>query len=1386
MKKILIFLFFATSILELKAQDNMYFPADGGAIDVTKAPYFADNTGATDVTAKIQMALDSSGGKNLIYLPNGTYLVSNTIRWPGKQSRDVLQGQSTTGTIIKLANNAPGYGDPALTKAVIWTGKAPAQRFHNHIRNLTVNTGTGNPGATGIQFMSNNQGGMEKVTIISGDGTGLYGLDLGYSDEQGPCLIKGIKVVGFQTGIRTKYGVDGVVMCNIILQNQTVYGLLNDGQCLSVENLQFTGSVPGLVNRSSGVLAIINSTFTGTGNASAIAAISNIKGMFARNITTTGFLKAIENSGAGTGKVTSATNITEFVSHEVLGLFTSPKQSLNLPILQTPEIPLAPLTDWVSVRSFAPRDTILDGNVVENWTPAIQKAIDSGKSTVYFPEGFTYQFFGTVYVRGNVKRIIGLESEVREYGIHNGTLEIVNGTSPEVIIEKFDSHYAQWKVIHKSNRVLVLKNIWMDRLTVEAGAGDVFLEDARIDRIGLAAGEKLYARQLNMESSDNPHEFLNSGTTWILGVKTENDQVVVNTKSGGKTEIIGGFIYANKAGDPNKVMFVNDEGSSFSGTVGEYVIRNQPFNPVQETREGVTKTLKFGQAYSRSGASMLPLYTGYRPAATANPAAPTGLNGTTPRYDQAKLTWTDNSTTEDAFVIQRKTGTAGTYVTIGVANANIVSYNDSTLTAATTYIYRIKSVNAFGSSAYSAEKTLTTPGFPAPPSAPSNLTAVLNATIKSQVTLSWNDNSNFENGFYIEKRKQGVGSFVQIAIVPANTVSFIDYGLDAGTTYEYRARSWFETVASPYSGTATATGGTAREEAIYWQLNDYSGIVAADGSGRGRTGDLFKGVNFDANSAEGVVQKSLDLDGIDDYIRHNNPTITDYPFTMSVWMKTDKPADQTVAYLGSGTSNDFFHSICLAADGKGRIVSRDGAYRTLTGTKIINDDNWHLLTGVFESPISRKLYVDGVLEGTQTTSVPFNAPNMTRFTVGRNDRITPYQIFRGNVDDVKLIPRALTATEIATLAQANIQVTGISVSPASANIVVTQKVQLVATITPSNATNKIVKWTSSDSFIATVSSSGLVTGVTPGTVVITGTTQNGNKIDNTTITVSDGIISDPVDIALYTFNTASTASSDVIASIQAGNFTDGPGIVGGTAFVSNTRGVNHKVTPILVADALTNQDYFTFTVTPNAGRTMNFIALSIIARRGAQSPSKMRVYSSVDNYTSFFDISVAASAPNAEFIWNLTAPIFQGLSSAVTFRIYTFGATGTDQYSRLLIDNVRLNATVTGGLEAQSVSNKSERVSSDAKENNDKSPDESGVTLYPNPVAREFTILLPSPLEGPGSLTMYSLDGRQQLYSDLAEGNSKFNFNIEHLKTGVYIINVYDGKVRSALKIIKE
>jgi uncharacterized protein YjdB len=84
----------------------------------------------------------------------------------------------------------------------------------------------------------------------------------------------------------------------------------------------------------------------------------------------------------------------------------------------------------------------------------------------------------------------------------------------------------------------------------------------------------------------------------------------------------------------------------------------------------------------------------------------------------------------------------------------------------------------------------------------------------------------------------------------------------------------------------------------------------------------------------------------------------------------------------------------------------------------------------------------------------------------------------------------------------NIVSTGLTVSPTTLNLTVSQTGQITATVTPPSATNKTVTWTSSNETVATVNN-GLVTALSTGTSTITATTADGSNISaSTAVTVT--------------------------------------------------------------------------------------------------------------------------------------------------------------------------------------------------------------------------------------------------------------------------------------------
>jgi len=584
--------------------ESIVFPADACVVDVTRPPYNARGDGVADDTAAIQQALyDYPAQNRIIYLPNGTYLVSDTLRWGPKEVRGggqgnawkltILQGQSRDGTVIRLKDRCPAFQTPTMVKgrprgkAVVWTGGPVAQRFRNAVRNLTIHTGTGNPAAIGLQFTASNQGCVHRIRIRSGDGKGLRGLDLGYAGDQGPGRVRDVVVDGFDYGVYSS-PLNPYPLEHILVRNQNVCGLRSAANVTVVRGLTSVNRVPAVHNgpKSWHMLVLVDARLTG-GDPAHPAVLNEGKGqMFVRNVEAEGYKATIGGATSVEGRV------EELAAHGVTTLFPSAPRSLGLPVKETPAVPWGdPAKHWASPMKFG---AVGDGKADD--TEAIQKAIDSGARTVYLPAGRKFRAPGDLYLRGRLERLIGCESTLWDARLH-----FVDGEAPVAIVERLQCGWRPHTthVFHESARTLVVRDV-TSAIVHGKGTGDLFLDDV-VGGLHLTNRKQTaWARYLNFEQSQDRRCVTNTGSTlWMLGFKTENHGLKIVTTDGGRTEVLGGFLYAN-FGRKTTVPAIRivDSAATFAGLL------QTSFNPawydnfVEETRGGRTRV--FTRAQSRS------------------------------------------------------------------------------------------------------------------------------------------------------------------------------------------------------------------------------------------------------------------------------------------------------------------------------------------------------------------------------------------------------------------------------------------------------------------------------------------------------------------------------------------------------------------------------------------------------------------------------------------------------------------------------------------------------------------------------------------------------------------------------------------------------------------
>jgi hypothetical protein len=175
--------------------------------------------------------------------------------------------------------------------------------------------------------------------------------------------------------------------------------------------------------------------------------------------------------------------------------------------------------------------------------------------------------------------------------------------------------------------------------------------------------------------------------------------------------------------------------------------------------------------------------------------APSSLSASAASATTINLTWTDNSTTESGFKVERSTDNV-TFTPIGTAAAGATTYSDTTAADGTTYYYRVRGYNAATNSPYSGGANATTPL--ATPTA-----VAASAAYPTRINLTWTDNSLNESGYRVERSTDNA-NFVEIATTAANVASYSDLSVVEGTTYYYRVRAYNAVATSAYGSTASA------------------------------------------------------------------------------------------------------------------------------------------------------------------------------------------------------------------------------------------------------------------------------------------------------------------------------------------------------------------------------------------------------------------------------------------------------------------------------------------------------------------------------------------------------------------------------------------------------
>jgi hypothetical protein len=595
----------------------------GSVLDITKPPFNAKGDGVTDDTAAFIKAYDfvlreqdkvgyagtamllsgkmipneegyppdgpvkTNDSSFIIYIPNGTYVVSDTIiysmpdRTPSTKrgmffKRGELQevnsgkerliwirfiGESREKTIIRLRDRSPGF-EAGKAKAVVSYGKSGFnnRKAFNALRNLTIDTGRDNPGAVAVDFTGANKSQICNVTLRANDGHGHCGLLL----KRPPVLgwNHDITIEGFDFGLISRCGhASAPVFEFLTLRHIHKAGIMltedqdddGSGQAMLVMRMIRSESrAPAAILEVEGShLIMLDSELIGEDIQQ--PAIKQSRGqLFLSNIQVTGYDPKVSLHG----KLSPTGKIAQYVSSSLPDQAPIETPLARMPVLEAPTQSWPQgLSEWATPEEFGAKS---DGKTDD--TTAIQAAFNSGKPYIFL-SGSLYHTSAPIRVPASVRGVDGMFRRNPELSFE------VTEASPTPV--RF-ADLLSADVKHSAKRPVVLDMCGSQYSNTEAAAGSVvyILNGSYPKASHNKAKIEVRAWAMNNESKGLPVS-CDSAKTWVLGLKVERGPTL-RASGGAQMEIYGATIGVSPGNpaiqvtDSNLILVANSSAGRWS------------------------------------------------------------------------------------------------------------------------------------------------------------------------------------------------------------------------------------------------------------------------------------------------------------------------------------------------------------------------------------------------------------------------------------------------------------------------------------------------------------------------------------------------------------------------------------------------------------------------------------------------------------------------------------------------------------------------------------------------------------------------------------------------------------------------------------------------------
>lgn len=309
-------------------------------------------------------------------------------------------------------------------------------------------------------------------------------------------------------------------------------------------------------------------------------------------------------------------------------------------------------------------------------------------------------------------------------------------------------------------------------------------------------------------------------------------------------------------------------------------------------------------------------------------------------------------------------------------------------------------------------------------------------------------------------------------------------------------------------------------------------------------------------------------------------------------------------------------------------------------------------------------------------------------------------------------------------------------------------------------------WSSSNSSVAMIDTTGFVLGITSGTAIITYTIYGsggcGNKSASSNVRVTSTpsivLISDP-----STANQTVCLNTPIIPIIYAIDLLD--------AYGGDATGLPNGIS------FTNNAGIFTISGTPTQAGSFSYIAHAVAWCGAASLPGHITVLP--ETTTTLFCDPTQATEPNTAFIdWvQIPGATNYQFSYSIDSAPEVYGSTTFSDYEIVnVLPGQSVSFTLTNALGVSCFQATSTTCSSLSNE----SFYSSVFNAFPNPVENILNVKSPQPIK---SIQIFNVLGQQVFTNDYNE--KEFQFNLSHLSSGTYLVKVFTEDSIKTFKILK-